>query len=110
MPTARLPVRPSARLVFALALAACGDSSTGPDTPGNGVQLVEVASGFSFPVLVTAPLEDLTRLFVVEKGGLIKIIKNGQVLPTPFLDIRAKVSHGSEQGLLGLAFHPDYAT
>ncbi len=103
MAPARLPV-------FLLVLAACGDGGTGPDTPGTGVELVEVASGFSFPVLVTAPLEDLARLFVVEKGGLIRIIKNGQVLSTPFLDIRAKVSRGGEQGLLGLAFHPGYAT
>jgi glucose/arabinose dehydrogenase len=110
-----LPACPSARLpatmALMLAVAACGDDTTGPpDDTDTGVQLVEVASGFSFPVLVTSPLEDLTRLFVVEKGGLIKIIKNGQLLPTPFLDIRSKVSRGSEQGLLGLAFHHDYAS
>jgi glucose/arabinose dehydrogenase len=110
MSTARLPFRRSTRLVLALALAACDDDVTGPDLPDTGVELVEVASGFSFPVLVTAPLEDLTRLFVVEKGGLIKIIKNGQVLSTPFLDIRSKVSRGGEQGLLGMAFHPQYAS
>src|SRR5262245_25013078 len=90
--------------------AACGDGTTAPpDGTDTGVRLVQVASGLAFPVLVTSPLEDLTRLFVVEKRGLIKIIKNGQVLPTPFLNIQSKVSTGSEQGLLGLAFHPDYA-
>lgn len=105
-PPARLPA-----VLLALALAACaGDGNTGPDTPGTGVELVEVASGLSFPLLVTAPLQDLTRIFVVEKGGTIRIIKNGQLLSAPFLDIRAKVSRGGEQGLLGLAFHHDYAT
>jgi len=107
--SARLPLGPSARLaVLAMAFAACGNDATGPDGNGSGVRLVQVASGLTFPVLVTAPLSDQTRLFVVEKGGLIKVIKNGQVLPTPFLDIRSKVSRGGEQGLLGLTFHPDY--
>ncbi|HKP29222.1 MAG TPA: PQQ-dependent sugar dehydrogenase [Gemmatimonadales bacterium] len=101
---------PAAHFALVIALAACGDDITGPpDDTNTGVQLVEVASGFSFPVLVTSPLEDLTRLFVVEKGGLIRIIRNGQLLSTPFLDIRNKVSRGGEQGLLGLAFHHDYA-
>ena len=105
------PLRRSAiPLAVMLAVAACGDEMTAPpDDTDTGVELVEVASGFSFPVLVTSPLEDLTRLFVVEKGGLIKVIKNGQVLPTPFLDIRNKVTRGGEQGLLGLAFHSEYA-
>ena len=51
------------------------------------------------------------RLFVVEKPGRIKVVVNGQVQATPFLDIDPLVySGGSEQGLLGLAFHPNYAT
>ena len=108
-----LPARPPARLAaLMLAIAGCGDDTTGPpDDPNTdtGVRLVQVASGFSFPVLVTSPPEDQTRLFVVEKDGLIRIIKDGQVLSTPFLDIRNEVTHGGEQGLLGLAFHPDYA-
>jgi glucose/arabinose dehydrogenase len=49
------------------------------------------------------------RLFVVEKGGVIRIAEGGTVRPAPFLDISALVSQGSEQGLLGLAFHPNYA-
>lgn len=49
------------------------------------------------------------RLFVVEKGGKIKIIQaDGTVNPIPFLDISSQISTGNEQGLLGLAFHPDY--
>lgn len=50
------------------------------------------------------------RLFVVEQGGKIKIIQaDGTVNSTPFLDISALISNGNERGLLGLAFHPDYA-
>jgi glucose/arabinose dehydrogenase len=74
------------------------------------VRLAVIASGLQVPLLVTAPLTDQSRLFIVEKRGVIRILRNGQLLSTPFLDIRSKVSTGSEQGLLGLAFHPDYAS
>ncbi|MBT8207243.1 MAG: hypothetical protein HKN07_10490 [Acidimicrobiia bacterium] len=70
--------------------------------------LIEHQSGFSTPILLTAPTDD-DRLFIVEKGGRIEIVAYGSVLPVPFLDLSASVSNGSEQGLLGLAFHPDYA-
>lgn len=50
------------------------------------------------------------RLFLVEQAGRIFIYKNGQVLTEPFLDIRNWVASGGEQGLLSLAFSPDYAT
>src|SRR5690606_9670277 len=80
-----------------------------PGTPGDvPVRLEAVASGLSFPLLLTAPPGDTSRLFIVEKGGTIRIGENGRLLPTPFLDISALVSKGGEQGLLGLAFHPDY--
>ncbi|MCB9877537.1 MAG: PQQ-dependent sugar dehydrogenase [Planctomycetes bacterium] len=70
-----------------------------------------VASGFDSPVLVTAPPGDLHRLFVVEKPGRIRIVDNGAVSPTPFLDLTGTglVQSGGEAGLLGLAFHPDHA-
>ncbi|MFN0208068.1 MAG: PQQ-dependent sugar dehydrogenase [Planctomycetota bacterium] len=67
-----------------------------------------VAGGFVQPVGVYSPRTDPTRLFVVELGGTIRIIKNGIVLNTPFLDITNKVQSGGEEGLLGLAFDPDY--
>ena len=50
------------------------------------------------------------RLFVVEQPGKIRIVKNGALLPTPFLDISDMVGYGGERGLLGLAFHPSYKT
>jgi glucose/arabinose dehydrogenase len=63
---------------------------------------------FSFPVLVTAPTGDSDRLFVVEKRGTVRIVRQGTTLATAFLDLSGKVSTGGEQGLLGLAFHPQY--
>ncbi len=91
---------------------ACSNS-TGSTTPPDGsanVGLAEVASGLSAPLYLTAPPGDTDRLFIVEKGGTIRIVKGGSLLSTAFLDISALVSTGSEQGLLGLAFDPDYAT
>jgi len=75
---------------------------------------VLVASGLSEPVFVTSPPADTVRLFVVERGGLIKIHKRGDPTGTltTFLDISAKVDSetDAEMGLLGLAFDPSYAT
>ena len=62
------------------------------------------------PVLAIGAGDGSGRLFVVQKGGRIRIVKNGTLLPKPFLDISGAVSKGSEQGLLGLAFHPRFAT
>ncbi len=109
----------SRALAPALALTAtlaCGDSMFGPRTrPGNGngepqaVRLAEVVSGLASPVHLAAPPGD-TRLFVVEQPGRIRIIEDGELLPTPFLDIVSKVGSGGERGLLSVAFHPDYAS
>lgn len=81
---------------------------------GAAVELgrMEIASGLTTPVFVGAPPGDSNRIFVVEQTGVIKIItlSNNAVLATPFLDITARVDFaGNEQGLLGLAFHPNYA-
>jgi glucose/arabinose dehydrogenase len=68
-----------------------------------------VASGLNMPVYVTAPPGD-SRLFIVERAGVIKLLKDGSVLPTPFMDISGIVSSAyTERGLLGLAFDPDFA-
>jgi glucose/arabinose dehydrogenase len=68
-----------------------------------------IASGLTRPVAVANAGDD--RLFVVEKPGLIRIVNaDGAAHPTPFLDIQSRVDEGgNEMGLLGLAFHPDYA-
>jgi glucose/arabinose dehydrogenase len=74
-----------------------------------GLAYEKVAEGFAFPVFVDAPPGD-DRLFVVTKDGVIHIIKDGAVLVEPFLDISEPTRNDGEQGLLGLAFHPDYAS
>ncbi len=67
-----------------------------------------VASGFNAAVQLTHAGDETNRLFVVEQGGLIRIVKEGVVRPTPFLDLRDRISSAGERGLLGLAFHPLY--
>lgn len=73
------------------------------------LRLVRVGS-FDQPTYVTAPRGDRRRLFVVEKTGRIKVVKDGKVLRRPFLDLRSRVSTEGEQGLLSMAFSPDYAS
>jgi glucose/arabinose dehydrogenase len=68
-----------------------------------------VASGLDRPLFATAPNGD-PRLFVVEQGGLVKVMQNGVVLPTPFLDLSAKVDTAGERGLLGMTFDPGFET
>jgi glucose/arabinose dehydrogenase len=70
-----------------------------------------VAAGLSIPVFATAPRGDTKRLFIVEKTGRIKILdlSTGSLKPSPFLTITGLPS-GDEQGLLGLAFHPKFAS
>ncbi|MDH4044216.1 MAG: PQQ-dependent sugar dehydrogenase [Gemmatimonadota bacterium] len=80
---------------------------------GTSVQppgLRRIASGLSQPVFAVAPPGDGTRLFVVEKTGAIRVLRNDTLLATPAIDISSLVSKGSEQGLLSMAFHPDFAT
>jgi hypothetical protein len=69
-----------------------------------------VVAGLTLPVYLTAPTGDLSRLFILEKAGSIRIVKNGTLLPTAFLDISPQVSNVGEQGLLGLAFDPSYSS
>lgn len=92
-----------ATALAALPLAACAQQPTGQ----LGVQLV--AEGLNAPVMVVSPPGD-PRLFIVDQSGQVWIIANGALLPEPFFDLGRDVSFGGEQGLLGLAFHPDFAT
>ena len=97
-----------------------GDGGSGGVIPGNfdcsaptgavpALKLTEVANGLSSPVLAkSAPGDD--RLFIVEQGGTVRILDNGTLLDPPFLDVSGIINAGGEQGLLGLAFHPSYAT
>jgi glucose/arabinose dehydrogenase len=103
-----------ATLVLALPASAqiCDGIST---ASGSNLTAVRVASGLSRPVLAVSPPGDAERLFIVEQTGLIRILEGGVVNPTAFLDLTATTRNpnnggGNEEGLLGLAFHPDYHT
>jgi len=97
------------RYSFPFLLAICvGLAAILPAAHAQTLATEFVADGFTDPLFVTHAPGDATRLFVVEQGGLIKIIKNGSVLGTPFLNLSGIVQTGGERGLLGLAFHPDY--
>ncbi len=79
-----------------------------PADTSSDYQFAEIASGLARPVYLTHAGD--VRLFVVEQGGLIRIIEKGAVLDEPFLDVSALLNtQGLERGLLGMAFHPDYA-
>ncbi|WP_445148959.1 PQQ-dependent sugar dehydrogenase [Baekduia sp. Peel2402] len=86
-----------------------GAAADGTAAASRGVKLVKAGS-FDQPLYVTAPPKDTRRVFVVQQGGKIMVLRGGQKLPAPFLDVSGKVTAGGEQGLLGLAFAPDYAT
>lgn len=81
----------------------------------SGVQLVTVASGFNRPLFLTNAGDGSGRLFVVQQSGRIRIVRDGQMVDPPFLDVSSLISSEalgggySERGLLGLTFHPDYA-
>jgi glucose/arabinose dehydrogenase len=124
-------------LVVGLALAACGSdggtsraasASSSSSTTGasgesgaqtqpkasaaqakRGVRLVRIG-GFNSPVYVTAPPGDDRRLMVVEQTGRIMVVRAGRKLAQPFLDVRSQITYGGEQGLLSVAFPPDYQT
>lgn len=108
------PVRRVGRHAFALALAltlgACGEDDVPSGVIGDllPIDLELVADGFESPVYVTSAPADPERLFVVERGGLIRVIRDGEVSSEPFLDLTSRVSTDGEQGLLGMAFHPRY--
>ena len=72
------------------------------------INLNPIASGPVSPVQITHAGDGSGRLFIVEQAGRIKIMRNGSVLPTPFLNISNLVSCCGERGLVGLAFHPNY--
>jgi len=109
------PVCFGAALVLALLSFSCGSSETGITTPAPPpeeplrLEFEQVATGLANPVDLQEPPDGSGRLFVVEQPGTIRIIQSGALVSTPFLDITSRVASGGEMGLLGLAFHPDFA-
>ncbi len=88
-------------------LAPTINASQFPDP--NNFAWVPVVDGLNRPVDLQSAFDGSGRLFIIEKYGVIRIFKDGQLMPQPFLNIEDRVDDGSnEMGLLGLAFHPDY--
>ncbi len=82
-----------------------------PPSTGAPVRLELTKIGdFARPVFVTAPAGDPNHLFVAEQRGTVQQVVDGQLQPTPFLDVTDHVLEVSERGFLGIAFAPDYAT
>ncbi len=79
-------------------------------TRATATQLQPYLSGLSSPLFLTHAGDGTNRVFVVEQGGRIKVVQPGPTTPTVFLDISSRVLAGGERGLLGLAFHPQYAS
>src|SRR3954470_14091703 len=120
----QVPPRPSAAVLAAsiVLLGGCGGcgngrSETTSAVGSSGAPAVKAATGvklkrigsFDAPTYVTSPRGDTHRLFVVERAGRIRIVKDGKKLGKPFLDISSSVRTDSERGLLSMAFPPDYA-
>jgi glucose/arabinose dehydrogenase len=114
VPTLRLLAPLLAVAVIALIVSAIVVASSDPELETGGedapVRLVEVVSGLESPTYVTAAPNEPGRLYVVEQPGRIRVVEDGTLLEAPFLDISADVTSGGEQGLLSVAFHPDYAS
>jgi glucose/arabinose dehydrogenase len=88
-----------------------GGGAGPPPATSNSLRLQTVTAVLSSPVFLTAPTGDVGRLFIVEQGGLIRILNSldGTPRATPFLDVAGLIVTGGEQGLLGMAFDPNYA-
>jgi glucose/arabinose dehydrogenase len=99
------------RVVIALLAFTCAvGCGGGDDADGRGVKLQRVGR-FASPLFVTSPPGDRRRQFVVEQAGRVMVLRDGRKLDRPFLDLRSQVlARSSEQGLLSMAFAPDYAT
>ena len=103
----------SAALPFALLLASCGGGSGDTTPPPSGtptLALTPVVSGLTNPLGMESAHDGTGRFFIVQQGGTIRILQNGTLNATPFLDITSLVESGGEKGLLGLAFHLSFPT
>ncbi|MDQ3380084.1 MAG: PQQ-dependent sugar dehydrogenase [Actinomycetota bacterium] len=97
----------SALLVGLVTLVGNGSASVREPAAASAFQLKRFARGFEAPVLLTHAPGEPTTLYVVEQPGRVVRVRAGK--RTVFMDVRSDVEFGGEQGLLGLAFHPEYA-
>ncbi len=86
------------------------DSGAASNLSTVSIQINKIADNLDRPLGVTHAGDGSDRLFVVLQGGKVMIYDGAQILPTPFLDIAAKVSCCVERGLLSLAFHPNFSS
>lgn len=96
-----------AALVLGGVLVSLAGSASGAET---AFRRVVVARGLDSPVDIASTPSEPRRLYVVEQRGTIRVIDRGRVRPELFLDVQSFVTYGGEQGFLGLAFDPRYAT
>ena len=80
-----------------------------PPPPSSAVDLALVAEGLSSPLFAGHAGDGSGRLFVLEQAGRVRVVRDGRLVPEPFLDIADRISAGGERGLLGLAFAPSFA-
>ncbi len=90
--------------------ASAPPDSTSTVSEPTKIGIEEVAGGFDNPVQATAAPGDAARIYVVEQTGRIKVVEDGRTREQPFVDLSDRIVAGGEQGLLSVAFHPDYAT
>lgn len=108
----REPRIAAAGLLLSIAtIIGCSSDATAPAPAPTGLRLAPVDSGYDFSVFVTAPPGDTSRLFVVERGGRIRLRQHGVRQDSAFLNLSALTNPASgEYGVYSLAFHPQYAT
>ena len=115
-------MRPSQATLFFVVVPAllmvfgCGGGSSGkqnnpaPGVPPPTLALTPFVSGLTAPVGMAVPNDGSGRLFVLEQAGRIRVIQTGSLVGAPFLDVTSKVESGGEEGLLGMAFHPNFSS
>ncbi len=96
-------------MIRPLALLLCASLVSPASAQGDGITTLRIASGISQPTSLCSPPGDTQRLFVTSKANGIRIIKDGVVLGTPFLNLSSILTTNNE-GLSSLAFHPNYAS
>ncbi|MFN0277104.1 MAG: PQQ-dependent sugar dehydrogenase [Pyrinomonadaceae bacterium] len=102
-----MPFQLSFKRLFAITLLFAGlTAAANAQTLPTGFTATPIASGFSNPTAFAIHPDG--RIFVCQQGGALRIVKNGALLPTPFMTLT--VNSSGERGLLGVAFDPDYAT
>jgi glucose/arabinose dehydrogenase len=93
------------RIAAAMLAAAFGHAASAAES---GFVLTRIAGGLDSPVAITTAPGDPARLFVTEQTGRVRIVRNGVLLASPFIDLSNRISCCGEQGLLSIAFHPSY--